>query len=139
MTDARQEMLHRSTSESVWAVVKGHVLMAFAQGILAGIGLYVFGIENVLFWTFMMILLGFIPMVGAAIVWLPAALYLFFTGEPVAGGLLIAYGAIIVGGADNFLRPMLVDDDADIHSFFIILGLIGGLSLFGPVGIFIGR
>lgn len=138
MTDERQEMLYRSTSNSIKAVVKGHVLMAFAQGILAGIGLFFFGISNVLFWTLMMIVLGFIPMIGSALIWFPASLYLMLTGDLVSGALLLAYGVIVVGGADNFLRPLMVDDDIDIHSFFIILGLIGGVGLFGPIGIFIG-
>lgn len=138
ITDERQEMLYHSTSESIKAIVKGHVLMAFTQGILAGIGLFIFGIENVLFWTLMMVILGFIPMVGSALVWLPASLFLIATGETVSGLLLLVYGAVVVGGADNFLRPLMVDDSADIHSFFIILGLIGGVGLFGPVGIFIG-
>lgn len=138
MTDERQEMLYSSTARSVWAVVKGHVMIAFAQGLLAGIGLWIFGVPNVLFWTFMMILLGFIPMIGSALVWLPAAIYLALLGNVTSAALLILYGLVIVGGSDNFLRPMVVDEDADIHPFFILVGLIGGVGLFGPVGIFLG-
>lgn len=138
MNDERQDVLYSSTAESVWAVVKGHVLMAFSQGILAGIGLWIFGVPNVLFWTFMMVLLGFIPMIGSALVWFPAGIYLVLNGNVMNGALLIAYGIIVVGGSDNILRPMVVDSDAAIHPLFVLLGLIGGVGLFGPVGIFLG-
>lgn len=138
ITDERQNMLYNSTARSVWAVVKGHVLMAFAQGLLAGLGLWIFGVSNVLFWTFMMILLGFIPIIGSAFIWVPAALFLILGGQITSGILLLLYGAIVVGGSDNLLRPMVVDDDADIHPFFILIGLIGGVGLFGPVGLFLG-
>jgi predicted PurR-regulated permease PerM len=138
ITDERQEMLYNSTAKSVWAVVKGHVLMALTQGLLAGIGLWIFGVSNVLFWTFMMILLGFIPIVGSAFIWAPAAIFLILGGQITSGILLLIYGAVVVGGSDNLLRPMVVDDDADIHPFFILIGLIGGVGLFGPVGLFLG-
>lgn len=138
MDTDKQDVLYRSTARSVWAVVKGHVLIAFSQGLLAGIGLWIFGLPNVLFWTFMMILLGFIPMIGSAFVWLPAAIYLTLSGNVVNAGLLVVYGVIVVGGSDNFLRPLVVDDEANIHPFFILIGLIGGVGLFGPVGIFLG-
>ena len=138
MDTEKQNVLYRSTARSVWSVVKGHVFIAFSQGLLAGIGLWIFGLPNILFWTFMMVLLGFIPMIGSAFVWFPAAIYLALSGDIVNAGLLIAYGIIIVGGSDNFLRPLVVDDEADIHPFFILIGLIGGVGLFGPVGIFLG-
>jgi predicted PurR-regulated permease PerM len=138
MDTEKQDLLYKSTAQSVWSVVKGHVFIAFSQGLLAGIGLWIFGVPNVIFWTFMMILLGFIPMIGSAFVWAPAAIYLALTGDIANAGLLIAYGIVIVGGSDNFLRPLVVDDDADIHPFFILIGLIGGVGLFGPVGIFLG-
>jgi predicted PurR-regulated permease PerM len=138
MTDERQDMFYSSTAESVWAVVKGHVLIAFAQGLLAGIGLWIFGVPNVLFWTFMMILLSFIPMIGSALVWVPAAIFLALSRNFINAALLIAYGVIVVGGSDNLLRPMVVDSDSDVHPLFILLGLIGGVGLFGPVGLFLG-
>lgn len=138
INDEKQDILYDSTRKSVWAVVKGHVSIAFAQGIIAGIGLYIFGLPDVLFWTFMMIILGFIPMIGSAFVWFPAAIYLALNGNITNAALLTAYGIVVVGGSDNFLRPLVVDDEADIHPFFILIGLIGGVGLFGPVGIFLG-
>jgi predicted PurR-regulated permease PerM len=112
--------------------------MAFAQGILAGIALFIAGIPNVFFWTFLMIILGFIPLIGSALVWFPAGIYLAVQGQLAMAAFVILYGVVVVGGSDNFLRPMLVDDSADIHPFFILIGLIGGIGLFGIAGIFLG-
>lgn len=138
MDTEKQDVLYNSTAQSVWSVVKGHVFIAFSQGLLAGLGLWIFGLPNVIFWTFMMVLLGFIPMIGSAFVWFPAAIYLALTGDLVNAGLLVAYGIVVVGGSDNFLRPLVVEEEAGIHPFFILIGLIGGVGLFGPVGIFLG-
>jgi predicted PurR-regulated permease PerM len=134
----KQEQIYQSIDRSVWAIVKGHVLMALVQALLAGIGLWIFGVPEVLFWTFVMILLGFIPIVGSAFVWIPASIYLVAIGDTVSGIALLIYGLVIVGGSDNLVRPLVVDKQANIHPFFILAGLIGGVGLFGPAGLFIG-
>ena len=138
MDESRQNNFYDSTAKSIWAVVKGHVLIAFAQGVLSGIGLYIAGVPNVFFWTFVMVLLGFIPLVGTALVWIPAAVYLMFIGNTLSAVFLVLYGLIVVGASDNILRPLAVDKEADIHPIFILVGLIGGIGLFGPIGIFLG-
>jgi len=138
MEDDRQNQFYNSTAKSIWAVVKGHVLIAFAQGILSGLGLYIAGVPNIFFWTFIMVLLGFIPLIGTALVWVPAAIYLVFIGQVLSAAFLVAYSLIVVGASDNILRPLVVDKDADIHPIFILIGLIGGIAVFGPVGIFLG-
>ena len=120
------------------AVMKGHILVAIAQGILAGVGLALFGVPNYLFWTFMMIILGMIPVLGSMLIWLPAAIYLILTGQVINGVLLILYGVIVVGLSDNFLRPFAVDKSADLHPTVIILGVLGGVTVFGMPGLFIG-
>jgi len=126
--------LDRATS----AVMKGHILVAMAQGFLAGIGLAVFGIPNYLFWIFIMVILGLIPIVGTMIVWLPAAVYLVVSGEVFSGLMLAVYGFVVVGMADNILRPIVVDKSADLHPSVIILGVLGGVTVFGMPGLFIG-
>lgn len=84
-----QEDLYQNTYDTTWAVVKGHVLVAIAQGAVAGLGLFLVGIQSYAFWTFIMIMLAFIPLVGAFLVWGPAGLYLLLNGRPSAGVFLL--------------------------------------------------
>jgi predicted PurR-regulated permease PerM len=138
LSDDKRDRIYSSASNSIWAVIKGHVLMAFAQGILAGIALFIAGVPNVFFWTFLMIILGFIPLIGSALVWVPAAIYLAIQEQIIMAVFILLYGLIIIGGSDNILRPLVVDESAGIHPFFILIGLIGGVGLFGIAGIFLG-
>jgi predicted PurR-regulated permease PerM len=133
-----QNRLYANTARTTRAVIKGHIFVAIAQGTIAGIGLFLTGIPNAAFWTFIMVLLAFIPLVGTLFVWVPAAIYLGLTGNVIAGIALFIWGGVIVGATDNFARPLLVDEDADIHDVFILTGIVGGTVLFGTIGIFVG-
>lgn len=136
-----EEIKHSMTTQindTTWAVMKGHVLIAVTQGLIAGIGLAITGVPNYALWTFVMILLGFIPIIGTIIVWAPAAAYLFFVGEPLRSFFLLLYGFTIVGLTDNVLRPLIVDRAANIHPAIVLIGVIGGVYLFGAVGLFVG-
>jgi predicted PurR-regulated permease PerM len=133
-----EDDLHDRLELTTTAVMKGHIMVAIAQGLIAGLGLAVFGVPNYIFWTFMMVILGVIPIVGSFLVWFPASIYLLISEEPVSAALLFLYGAIVVGATDNFLRPFVVDDEADLHPALIILGVIGGVYLFGVAGLFLG-
>jgi predicted PurR-regulated permease PerM len=135
--DVRTELTERLEAIT-WAVLLGHVLVAFVQGAIAGIGLFVTGIPNATFWTFMMIILALLPIIGAFIVWGPAAVYLAATGEPLFGAALFVYGAIVVSVTDEFLRPVIVDRYASINPSVILVGVVGGLYLVGFMGLFIG-
>ena len=132
------DKLYSKTHVSTWAVIKGHVLVAVAQGSIAGVGVWIAGVPSPLFWTLVMIVLAFIPIVGSLLVWGPAGLYLIAIGNIEAGVFLLLYGAIVVNLTDNFLRPLVVDNGADLHPAVILIGVIGGVYLFGAVGLFIG-
>lgn len=128
------ERVNRTT----WAVIRGHLLIAVIQGLIAGLGLFLTGVPNYLFWTFVMIVLGIVPVIGSVIVWGPASFYLFTENKTPEAAFLVLYGLIVVGLTDNFLRPILVDRKADIHPAAILIGVIGGVHLFGAAGIFFG-
>ncbi|QGA81039.1 AI-2E family transporter [Candidatus Nanohalobium constans] len=132
------DSLYAKTYSTTWAVIKGHVLVALAQGAIAGIGLWVAGVPNFVFWTFVMIMLSFIPLIGSFLVWGPAGIYLVALGEVHAGIFLLIYGVVIVNLTDNFLRPFVVDESADLHPAVILIGVIGGVYVFGASGLFIG-
>ena len=85
-----------------------------------------------------MTLLSLIPVVGAALVWMPTALYLLATGHYWQGGLLMAYGACVIGLADNILRPVLVGRDTKLPDFLVLLSTLGGFTMFGMDGFVTG-
>ena len=133
-----QDQLYARVNQTTWAVIKGHVLVAVVQGLIAGLGLAITGVPNYAFWTFIMVLLGFIPIIGTIVVWLPASAYLFVIDRPAASIFLLIYGMVIVGLTDNILRPIAVDRGSDLHPAVIIIGVIGGVYIFGAAGLFIG-
>lgn len=133
-----QTKLYDRVDDMTRAVLLGHVLVAIIQGSIAGIGLLVVGFSNVLFWTVLMILLSLLPFIGTFLIWGPAAVYLLSTGQMLSGSFLFIYGTIVVGVSDEYLRPVIVDRYAEISPAVIVVGVIGGLSAFGVMGLFIG-
>lgn len=133
-----QDDLFEEVEEVTRAVLAGHVLIAIIEGSIAGIGLFVTGVPNAAFWTFVMIILSLIPMIGAFLVWGPAAAYLFLIGEPMFAVGLAIYSLIVVGVADDYLRPIVVDRYAELSPAIIILGVLGGVYAFGVIGLFVG-
>lgn len=133
-----QNQLYARVNKTTWAVIKGHVLVAVVQGLVAGLGLAITGVPNYAFWTFIMVILGFIPIIGTVVVWMPAALYLFAINRSAAAISLFVYGLVIVGLTDNILRPIAVDRGSNLHPAVIIVGVIGGVYIFGAAGLFIG-
>lgn len=125
-------------SVAINSVVKGTLLVAVAQGVLAGIGFVLFGISSPVLWGFAAMLASLIPGVGTALVIIPMVIYLYFTsGFLWAVGLLI-WGLAVVGLIDNLLRPILIERDVKIHPLLILLSIFGGLNLFGLIGFLVG-
>ena len=130
-------MLARFTSITR-ATIKGTVVIGIIQGTLAGIAFWVAGIQGAAFWGTIMTILSIVPGIGAALVWVPAVIILFINGQYVAATLLLAWCAAVVGTIDNFLRPALVGRDAKMPDLLILIGTLGGLFLFGPIGFIVG-
>jgi len=140
LPDRIHDDLRREFDDVVWAVLASHVLIAIIQGVVAGIGLIVLGIPSAIFWTAVMILLAVLPIIGSFLVWGPAAIYLFTVGQPLAGGVLLIYGAIVVSFCDDFLRPLIIEryTETRLNPSAVILGILGGIYLLGFIGIFFG-
>ncbi len=138
LPDEAQDDFYRELDAVMWAVLAGHVLIAIIQGSIAGLGLFATGVPNAVFWTVVMIILSLIPLVGSFLVWGPAVLFLFLTGEPLLAVALFAYSTVVVGLSDDYLRPLLVDRYADLNPAVIILGVLGGVYAFGIMGLFYG-
>ncbi|NGM70545.1 AI-2E family transporter [Natronolimnobius sp. AArcel1] len=135
--DVRKELIGE-IEDVTWAVLMSHVLVAFAEGILGGIGLYLLDVPNAAFWTIIMIVVSFLPAIGIWLVWAPVVGYLFLMGEPLSAVLLLAYGITVLSVVDNYLRAVLVDMGSGVHPGTVLVGVIGGLYLFGFLGLLLG-
>ncbi|MBD3206194.1 AI-2E family transporter [Candidatus Bathyarchaeota archaeon] len=138
LPESIQSRLIRDAGRITMAVLRGHIMVAIIQGLVAGLGVFIVGISNYFFWTFVMIILSFIPIIGSIGVWGPASLYLFFSGSYAWGGFLLLYGVLVVSFTDNFLRPLLIDKSVKLHPAVIFLGVVGGIFVYGAVGVFLG-
>ncbi len=130
-------LLNRFRSVTI-ATLKGTAVIGFLQGTLAGIGLWVCNIPNALFLSVAMMLLSVVPGIGAALVWIPACIYLAANGQWVFAIGLFVYCALLVGSIDNVLRPKLVGSDTQLHELMIFFSTLGGLLTFGLPGFIIG-
>ena len=130
-------MLARFTSITR-ATVKGTLVIGAIQGALAGVAFWVAGIDGAALWGTVMTILSIIPGIGAPLVWVPVVIVLFLNGQYLTATLLLVWCAAVVGTIDNFLRPVLVGRDAKMPDLLILIGTLGGLFLFGPIGFIIG-
>jgi predicted PurR-regulated permease PerM len=120
------------------ATIKGTIVIGIIQGTMSGIAFWVVGIPDVVFWTVVMIVLSILPLIGGALVWVPAAVILAATGHVLQAVLLVLFCSVIVGSVDNVLRPRLVGRDTKMHDLVILFSTLGGLIVFGPVGFILG-
>jgi predicted PurR-regulated permease PerM len=132
-----RRMLDKFTSVTR-ATLKGTAVIGILQGGLAGAAFAVVGIDSAVFWGTIMAVLSFIPGIGTALVWVPAAIILAATGHAAKAIGLGVFCAAVVGSVDNLLRPILVGRDTQMHELMILFGTLGGIIMFGVVGIIIG-
>lgn len=135
--DAQEDRILRKLRDVARSVVVGSFLVAICQGIVGGIGLAIVGIPA-LFWGAMMGFASLVPVVGTLVIWGPAAIYLLIIGDWKGAAILAAWGGILVSSIDSVLRPMLMQGQAQMSTFWVFLSIIGGIKYFGPLGILYG-
>ena len=135
--DLKDSLFHQMRTVTQ-AVLYGQVLTAVIQGALGGLGLLVCGVPNALFWGAIMMITAFLPLLGTPLIWVPAGVGLIMDGSMTRGILLLIYGATIVMNIDNFLRPRLVSGRSNVHPVLILIGVLGGLRVFGFIGMLVG-
>jgi len=138
MSNAVCDRLFERIDRTAWGVIVGHLFVALLQGVVGGFGLLVAGVPNAAFWTFVMILLALLPLIGAFLVWAPAAAYLVAVGRPGWGLFLFVYGLVVVGLIDNYARPIVIDRGAHLNPAVVIVGVFGGVYALGMIGLFLG-
>jgi predicted PurR-regulated permease PerM len=135
--DATHRLLGR-VGDTVHAGVYGSLAVAGAQGLLGGLMFWWLGLPAPLLWGVIMALLAVFPVLGAFVVWIPATLYLALEGSWGKATILAVWGMLVVGTIDNLLRPVLVGNRLKLHTVLTFLSVVGGIMLFGPVGILLG-
>lgn len=138
LTDDDTERVKERFISVTRATLKGTVIIGIIQGVLAGLGFWLVGIPDVVFWTVIMIVLSILPVIGGALVWVPAAIILAVSGQAVQALALALFCAVVVGSVDNLLRPRLVGRDTKLPDLVILFSTFGGIFAFGAVGFIVG-
>ena len=124
--------------DTVHATLYGTFAVAVVQGTLGGLMFWWLGLSAPLLWGIVMALLAVVPVLGAFIVWIPAAIFLVLEGSGGKALLLTLWGAIVVGGIDNLLYPLLVGRRLRMHTILAFVSIVGGLIVFGTSGLILG-
>lgn len=127
-----------SLKNSINRILKGSFFIAIVQGLLAWIGLWIFGVPNPALWGVVAGMASFVPTLGTSIVFVPSILFLLFTGMQIQALGLLLWAMLLVGMIDNILSPYIISKNTDVPSLFILFSILGGISLMGPVGIIMG-
>jgi predicted PurR-regulated permease PerM len=126
------------TREVIAATIYGVLVISAIQGTLGTLIFWVLGLPSPLLWGVVMFFLSMIPMAGAFLVWVPAAVFLALTGAYVKAIILVAWGLLVISSIDNFLSPRLVGRRARLHELLIFFAVLGGLQVFGILGLVLG-
>lgn len=132
------DRLFRQARDVTYATIYGNVAVAAIQGILGGVAFLVLGLPVPVVWGTVMGVLSLLPVVGAFFIWLPAGVLLLVTGEFAKGLILLAVGTLLISTIDNVLRAILVGERAELHPLVVFFSVLGGLFVFGAVGVFVG-
>jgi predicted PurR-regulated permease PerM len=122
----------------VRATVRGNIIIALLQGLIGGVTFWLLGVQPALLWGVLMVLLSLVPAVGAAIVWVPTAIYLAVTGDWIKALVIVGVGVFVIGLVDNILRPPLVGKETKLPDYVVLISTVGGISLLGVNGFVIG-
>ncbi|MDF2114828.1 AI-2E family transporter [Roseiarcaceae bacterium H3SJ34-1] len=138
LRDEQQNALFANFTVVIRATVKGDIFVAILQGAMGGLAFWFLGVRAALLWAVLMAFLSLLPAVGAALVWLPVAIYFLATGSLWHGILLIVYGVLVIGLVDNLVRPMLVGKATKIPDYIVLISTLGGIQSFGLHGFIVG-
>jgi predicted PurR-regulated permease PerM len=134
----RQRSLAARFTTVIRATIKGNLVVALVQGGLSGLIFWMLGVGAPVLLGVVSVLLSLLPAIGAAVVWIPVAIYLFAIGEVWRSVVLVLFCALVIGSVDNVLRPMLVGKDTKLPDYVVLISTLGGISVFGPNGFVIG-
>jgi predicted PurR-regulated permease PerM len=135
---SQKNRLIEETRSSIQANVVGVLTVAAVQGVLLGVGFWLLSVPSPILWGLVTSICSVIPLFGAALVWIPGVIYLLATGAWVKGLILLGWGTGVVSLSDNFVRPWVISEHLKLSPVILFVALLGGVDLFGPLGIFLG-
>ena len=142
---AHVNLITKRFNEVTYAVVYGNVVVAVIQGGLTALGFLMFSAPSPIIWGLVTIFTSLIPFLGAVVVWLPASIILVVSGYTSGDGLMILrgvglflFGIFFISSIDNILKPRLIGGRANLHPALVLVGVIGGISALGVIGLIIG-
>ena len=138
LPDKEDEVIFDRMARAVRAVATGTLLLALMQGFLVTVGFSLFGIHRAILWGSLASIGALMPGIGTTIVTAPAIIYLFAIGDTVSAVGLLVWSALIVGMIDNIVGPYLIGRKNNMHPFVILISVLGGIALFGPLGFIVG-
>jgi len=138
MDREHQQRLFKNIVDAVLAVVHGSILVGMVQGLLAGLAYYFLGVPFAVLWGVVTGFAALFPVGGSTLVTVPATIYLFLQGETIRAFVLLVWSVAIVGTVDNVLKPLIIGNRLGLPVLFLLFGILGGLTLFGALGIVLG-
>jgi len=135
---SEMDLMYTRVSDTIHATIYGTLAVSAVQGLLGGLMFWWLGLPAPLLWGLIMALLALVPVLGAFVVWMPAALFLLLEGSWGQALILTMWGVVVVGTIDNLLRPILVGNRLKIHTLLAFMSVVGGLIQFGPAGLILG-
>lgn len=138
LADKDDEKIITRLQHSINIVIKGTLFIAIVQGIVMGLGLFIFGVPNAALWGVVASVCSLLPTIGTALVSVPAIIFLLTTSSTASAVGLLIWSVIAVGMIDNFLSPVIVGGKINIPPLLILFSVLGGISLLGPVGVLMG-
>ena len=130
-----KQILVRNISNTVYATVYGVLGAAFAQGLVAVLGFYIFNVNSPLFLGFLIFIAAIIPFFGSALIWLPVAIIKIISGDNFNGIGLLIYGIVAISSIDNLIKVKIIESGTKLHPILSLLGVLGGLQIFGLLGV----
>jgi predicted PurR-regulated permease PerM len=138
LTRGQETEVMEHLANTVKGVLQSMVVVPLAQGAVALVGFLIFGVPSPVLWSVMVVLASVIPLLGSPLAWVPAAIYLLTQGREAQGIGLLIYGALVIAGVDNIIKPLILKGAARIHTMLGFLSILGGLYAFGPKGLIAG-
>lgn len=138
LTDREAETVFDRASDTVYATINGTIVVAFVQGILGGLMFWWLGLPAPFLWGTVMAALSLVPILGAFLVWIPAAIILALQGQWIKALILSGWGLLVIGLIDNILYPLLVGRRIRLHIVPVFIALVGGIMIFGGSGLILG-